>query len=264
MGLRFATGAAQEDSRGIILDLTEELDGVGNSTAVQTLATINRGNGEHIIPAPTAILSVTVGAMAAAFDAALGRTVRNFVSGAAAIGLASVTYRPRLSPRTQAAGAPPQAILPPALFMEYNIPCRRTVVGTAPFGVGWPAASITSMGLGGTAAGAWWQSDPAVNAGRWFPRLRLVNAGAITDGPDSGVSPADWHALGMRMVEGATPRIEWLLDGVPRFSVAGDANLPELIAALPGGYICAIGVGAPAGSTWQALGARWKVGEVQS
>ena len=261
MGLRFATGAAASDPRGILIDLTEELDGIGNSTAVQTLSTINRGNGQHLIPAPTAILSVTTGAIAVAFDATLGRSIRNYVSAAAAVGLASVTYRPRLSPRASVAGAPPDAVLPPGLVQTFSMPVRRTVAGTARFQLGWAQAVTGMLDFVGTPAAAVWESDPAIFGGRWYPRIRFANAGAITDGPDSGIAPTDWHNLGIRFIEATPRRMEWLLDGVPRFSVSGDANLLQLISALPGGYVHAAAVSAPAGSTWQSLGARWTVGE---
>lgn len=256
-------GAATKDARaGVILDLTEELDGIGNSTAVQTVATINRGNGQHLIPTATAILSTVINAPVAAFDATIGRTVRQLPSGVSANGLLSSTYRPRISPLYQASGAPGLEVLPPPLTQTFSIPARRTVAGTAKFQAGFVVSS-GMLGLVGTSAGAVWESDPAVFGGNFYPRYRLTNGGAIVDGADSGIAPGAlvWTLLGLRMVEGRTPRLEWLINGDPVFSLEGDAEMLALQTALPGGYLMGVAAGTPAGSTWQVLGARWKVQE---
>lgn len=258
------SGASALDSRaGVILDLTEELDGIGNSTAVQTLATLNRGNGAQLIPTPTAVLSTVINAPVSAFDATIGRTVRQFPSGASANGLLSASYRPQLSVLYSAVGAPSIASLPPLLEQRFSIPVRRTVAGTAKFQMGF-VQSNGMLGFVGTLAGLVWESDPAVFGGNFYPRYRLVNAGAIVDGTDSGIAPSatSWNNLEMRMIPGRTPRIEWRIDGALKFALSGDANMPQLVTALPGGYLLAAAAGIPAGSTWQTLGARWVVREV--
>jgi hypothetical protein len=261
MGLSLSGSNGRSNREGVILDFTEELDGIGNSTAVQTLATINRGNGHQVTPTPTAILSVVSGGPTAGFDAALGRTVRNIASAAGAVGFLSSSYRPRVSPRGSVAGAPPAAILPPELMQTYAIPCRNTVAGTAQMQIGF-MVSAGGLDIVGTSAGAIWASDAGTFGGNWYPRYRLTNGGAVVAGPNSGIVATAWHTPGLRIVPGAVPRLEWLMDGVPKFSLSGDANMLALQTALPGGYVLGALCGTPAGSTFQLLGARWRVEEV--
>jgi len=142
-----------------------------------------------------------------------------------------------------------------------TVPCRRTVAGTAvlEFGIGVATGMIT---LGGSVQpGVVWSSDPAVNAGRWLPRTRRVNAGAIVNGPDSQVDPTNlWVLLGMRYTEGVTPLIEWLLNGVPMHTISGDAAMPDFPGGINSpGFCPGYSLGTPAGSTWQFGGGVFEV-----
>jgi len=132
-----------------------------------------------------------------------------------------------------------------------TVPVRRTVAGTAIFNFGL-GISTNMLSLGGASPAAVWSSDPAVNAGRFLPRSRRVNAGAVTDGPDSQVTPTGWHLLGMRYTEGVTPLLEWLLDGVPMHLISGDAAMLVFPGGVnPPGFEPGYGLSTPAGSTWQ-------------
>lgn len=78
----------------------------------------------------------------------------------------------------------------------------------------------------GTRPGVGWVCDPAINAGRFTPMSRVINGAAMTVGPDSGVSPLGaWRRLALRYVEGAQQRLEFLIDGVIRHTLVGDANV---------------------------------------
>lgn len=142
------------------------------------------------------------------------------------------------------------------------VPVRVTVVGTAVHNIGL-AMNANGLTGGATQPAALWSSDPAVNAGRWLARYRQVNAGAITDGADSGVTTAGWHVLGIRYVEGLTPRIEWLLDGVVQRTVSGDGNMPTFPGGINYPGMCPqIGLSTPAGTTVQWGAASFEVREL--
>jgi len=182
-----------------------------------------------------------------------GRLVIQIPSGAAALVRQDNTLNGISVPLTQQfqdVNAPPLNRAPRSY--TFLVPVRITVAGTARVQIG------LSNGPGmldfvGTPPAAVWSSDPAVNAGRWLPRFRRLNAGAIVNGPDSGITATAWHLLGLRYSERTTPSIEWLLDSVPRHLVAGDADMPPLQG--PGifypGFVPSYGVFTPAGTTVQ-------------
>jgi hypothetical protein len=141
----------------------------------------------------------------------------------------------------------------------FSVAARRTVAGTARWNM---AMTETDGGLVNlTRPGIGWVSDAAVNGGNWTPASRRLNGGALVLGADTGISPAAFHLLGLRYTEGLTPRIEWLLDGVPRQLIEGDANMlvyPGGGTQLPG-WIPEYGQTGPAGQIFQMGPALYEV-----
>lgn len=130
----------------------------------------------------------------------------------------------------------------------FEVPVRVTVAGVANVQVG---LTISNGLLFGITQGVVWDSDAAVNGGRWLPRSRQTAGGAVTNGPDSGVASSAWHLVGFRYTERVNPLIEWLMDGVPLHTLTGDANMPALSAAAAENFNPAYGVNLPAGTTVQ-------------
>lgn len=121
----------------------------------------------------------------------------------------------------------------PRPFRRYRLDflVRGTVgPGAADFAVGISCSDPQGMVGGGiTHPFVAWVARGALNGGNWTPRFRLVNAGAITDGPNSNVSflVARYTKLSLIYEEGLTPRIRWLINDVEIFQSAGDANMPN-------------------------------------
>lgn len=94
--------------------------------------------------------------------------------------------------------------------------------------------SNSGVGFGGTTVyGIAWSSSPALNGGAWTLKYRLQSgAGSIIVQPSSGVPPTSWHRLGFRYTQGAIPKIEALIDGVPRFTLQGDAQMLNTASVL--------------------------------
>lgn len=68
-------------------------------------------------------------------------------------------------------------------------------------------------------------SDPATYGGNWFVRKRLVPVGALVNGPDTGVSATVPRRLTWDYEEGATRRLSLRIDGVTRWTAAGEVEL---------------------------------------
>lgn len=114
----------------------------------------------------------------------------------------------------------------------YQVACRLTAQAVGSVWEVSLAESDSGIDIGATRPGPAWVCRQASNGGRWIVRYRPVNGGAITTLADSGISPLNsWNVPGIRYVEGLTPRIEWLMNGVIVHAVAGFANMPTY----PGG-----------------------------
>lgn len=196
------------------------------------------------------------------FDAAIGRVIHQWASGAAAVHQstqAGATFGFPFAKRFSLPDSPPVEFLPPLRRFRVDFLPRITVVGTAEVLCG--AGYDPLLALGANNPFIAWSSRPAVNAGRWMPRYRLVAAGPIIDGPDSGLSAAAFRQLSIVYEEGAVPRIEWRANGQSVFALAGDANMPTAIGgafALPMAKV----VGLPAGTTTQWCESRFRVEEM--
>lgn len=206
----------------------------------------------------------------ATFPLVAGRGVMQLVSGAANLTrVDNVGDRASIPIEQLFSGvdALSTVILQNRPFRRYTLtmPARRTVgPGTArvEFGI---VTSANLLTFGGTPPGMAWSSDPAVNAGRWLPRYRQVNAGGLTDGADSAVVPTEWHTLGVRYTEGPSPTLEWLIDQAIYRTLSGDANMPTFPGGVnPPGFVPGMGLTSPAGATWQFGPGRLKIEDVSA
>jgi len=94
------------------------------------------------------------------------------------------------------------------------------------------AESDVGIAISGTRPGPAWVCRQNTSGGRWLAQYRPLNGGALTTLADSGISPLNnWAVPGIKYYEGATPRIEWLMNGVVVASVGGAVNMP----VYPGG-----------------------------
>jgi hypothetical protein len=217
-----------------------------------------RGGITNIGGALPAIFGNNVNPAGATLVEVAGRHILNIATGAAVLtrgtNVGDVCAIP-IGQEFQTAGAIPIAALGrPLRQYTLTVPVRRTVAGTAvmEFGIGTNVTNILTL-QGLTPPAVVWSSNPAVNAGRFLPRSRRVNAGAITDGPDSQIAPdTNWHLLGFRYTEGLVPVVEWLIDGLAMHLISGDAAMLDFPGGVNApGFVPAYGVGTPAGSTWQ-------------
>jgi len=245
---------------GTLIDAVEALDGFdANAQAAANSQVEYRsyaGGGWTVHPG---MMSNITGAPANVAEANTGRLLVRYVSGAARIVMVggNSTFKMPLPTRYNDAQSIPETMLRPFRRYTWTCPTRITVDGTAIV----EAGMVTSNGLLtllGTDPGAIWSSN---SGGNWLPRYRRIAAGAITDGPSSGIDPTAWHLLGIRYTESLTPRIEWLIDGATLHTVSGDANMPVFPSAAVGFYP-GIGVGTPAGTTMERSMARFIVEEV--
>jgi len=116
------------------------------------------------------------------------------------------------------------------------------------------AESDVGIAISGTRPGPAWVCRQAVSGGRWIAQYRPLNGGAIQTLGDSGVSPLNnWAVPAIKYTEGANPRIEWLMNGVPLFSVGGFVNMPTYPGGglLEPGWTAMYGWAAGAGSIAQ-------------
>jgi len=245
---------------GTLIDAVEALDGFdanAQGSANSQVEYRSYAGGGWTVHA--GMMTVVTGAPTLTAEAATGRMLVVYTSGAARIVMVggNATFKMPLPQRFQDANSIPEAMLRPYRRYTWTVPARITVDGTAVV----EAGMVTSNGMLTLLAadpGAIWSSTAG---GNWLPRYRRVAAGAIVDGPSSGIDPTPWHLLGIRYTEGLTPRIEWLIDGATLHTVSGDANMPVYPSATVGFYP-GIGVGTPAGTTLQRSMARFVVEEV--
>lgn len=167
--------------------------------------------------------------------------------------------------RDLAAGAPDIRSSRPLFRYSTFVPIRAPVRGVVDveFGLVLGNGLLTLLG---NDAGAILSSRVGVNGGAWTPRVRLANAGAITDGPSSAVVlDATWHTLGFRYTEGLVPVLQWLIDGREVYRRQGAGALP---VSPPGpfnptsSYRLFVGMATGAGTILQLADIRHQVEEV--
>jgi len=233
MALQSRGAGLRPSDDGLLLRIEEQFYGPGQFISATQGGRQLVSGGLVVGVSAANVLAVVFGDAAfSSFASVAGRWVGQLVSAAARVTRQSGQLRVPISQQFSAA---PNAI-PAALYgrplrsYTLRVPVRVLVVGTAFHEIG----LVTSNGMLtmlGTDPGAVWSSDPAVNAGRWLPRSRQVVAGAITNGPDSGLTATAWRQLGVRYTEGVPPRIEWLIDDVPLHVLSGDAAMPVTLAS---------------------------------
>jgi hypothetical protein len=266
----FTFPAAGNPSVGLLLDIVEGWNGWSSLTAAAINQSMeNRGYTQNLTNQARAGMQIFTAVQTGptmVIDNAVGLVLANFVSGA--------------TNNTRTGGGSPDGIVIPVHqrfaagvnvipagaysrpLREYTLelPARQLIAGTAIFehGIGFGNANIPSIGAEPFAI---FSSDPATNAGRWRIRYRLVNGGAVLGNVDTGLVPTAWHKFGLRYTEGNPPKLEWLIDEVPIFSLSGDANM---ITVTNKGQLMAPwqGLTAPAGSTMQVAASRFRVREV--
>jgi hypothetical protein len=244
---------------GSLFDIVENFDGFGGAQAALGNCE-NRGAVPQFGPLSNTVqlFGAAIGtAPLQAFDTTTGRNLITTISGAARngqIGATGTCPRVPMAQVFEGANAIPIPFLRPLRRYTMEGPMRISVAGTAVLEAGF-ASTNGLLTLLGTELAYVWTSDPAVSGGAWRARYRRISAGGIVNQFQSAVSPANWHKLGWRYTEGATPSFEWLIDGVPVAIVTGAANLPVLAAtATP--MLPAFAVGTPAGTTM--LRAAWR------
>lgn len=249
-----------------LLDVWEGWDGYHNysNNPIANGASFSSSVYPSITPTNLTLINASTGGTGAvAFDLTIGRAVQTWPSGAAYTGKGSgsgSSFGVPIRTRFALAGSPPLSWVPKPRRFRIDYVARITIVGTADFTLGWGIDSST-IGSGNNGC-VIWQSRPAINAGRWMPRHRDVTAGALIDGPDSGISPAAFHRLSLVYEEGTTPRVRWLLDDREVFQLAGDAAMPQPPAGMFGPFLIGCGLTAPAGTTVQMLATHFSVDEL--
>lgn len=269
MPISVSGAGVKASNAGRLVDLVESLDGFNNPS------TSNLPDAEsRAISANTSttggvfkIFTVVSGVPTVAFDATVGRILISFPSGAARVvrmggGNGSVKI-----PAWQRFADPlalPIPFLRPLRRYTLLCPQRTTVIGTAvqETGIATTNGGLTMLGAEPAYV---WASDPAVSGGAWRARYRRITAGAIVEVATVAEIPTVnlWQELGIRYTEGPVPTIEWLLNGVPRAIISGDAVMCALTGvATP--LAPFQGVNTPAGTTIQSAACRVIVEEIGS
>lgn len=249
-------------------DVWESWNGLhmNSNSPIATQADFRSGVWPNVSPTNSILLQSNLGATGAVgFNAAIGRSIQSWASAAASTGNGSSATGAFVVPIGRLfslAGAISPAFLPPLRKYRADFLGRMTVVGTSEMvcGLGMDIAALVN----GNQPACMWSSRPGTNAGRWMPRYRLVTAGAILDGPDSGVSAsgAAFHQLSVEYTEGLIPTISWLIDGREVFRLTGDGQMPTVPVASTIGFMLTKGLSAPVGTTVEYAETRFRVQEV--
>jgi len=258
-GTGFAAGNA-------IIDLAWEFQGILSGTSEANLTIPVGSSGRNsLLAAMQGALPFTIltgGVATLTKDVGSGVRALQITSGAG-----SRTTRLMGSPF----GVPVGAAAGQGAVIPAWRPNRRYTVGAV---LRWPVRGATVIEVGcvnsngfltflGTTPGFVLSSDPGVNGGLWTPRVRLVDAGAITTFASTGlaVPTATAQKIELRYTEGGVPLLEMLINGVTVASAAGMASLPT---ALVGASSFAFGVGcsAAAGTTVEYAAWTYKVEEI--
>ena len=264
MSLSVSGAGVKNPNAGILVDMWEAWSGfnAGTSTTPQSDqrgSNFPAGASGTIV---TSIFSAVSGVLALNWYANPGLWLLDYVSAAARVVRHGTNIQMPMGTRFSDAESLPIAYMRPLRRYTLSIPVRSAVAGTAAIEVGMATTNGGLTFLGTTQAFVW-SSDPARSAGAWEPRYRRTNAGAIVNGTVSPIIPTAtrWDLLGLRYTEGATPKIEWLINNVPRYEISGDALMPVLSSIVsPLGPFC--GINSPAGRTLSCAPARFTVEEV--
>lgn len=274
--MKVSGAGVKSNIQGVLLDLSESWEGFIPQNNSVTPPCEQRGyapesNGNNngasqIFPANFG------GAVVLAYDATAGRSLISTVSlagtqhGRAPTAASTTGVKIPLGQRFGgAAGVLPIPFYRPLRRYTLRVPVRITALAGGAAFVG------CSDGAAGELAGLpfscayGWVADPTLNGGRWTARFRQVAGGAITTVGDSGIlsGAVTWREVGLRYTEGATPTVEWLMDGVPVFQVAGDANMGTVASSALGPFPC-ISTLLGAGTTLQNAAGRFIVEELGS
>jgi hypothetical protein len=101
--------------------------------------------------------------------------------------------------------------------------------------VGWADSTNDMTGAFFPASGLKFVAVTTLNGGRWTPVIRRQTGGILVAGGDTGLTVFDAHRLKFIYTEGLIPTLEAQLDGVTRFSTAGDLNMMQF-GALVGSF----------------------------
>lgn len=232
--MKISGAATQIQNQGVLLRVVEDYD-ITAATTVAALKNFFYGVGglDRSNAVFGTIFAGTSGTVALVNVA--GRWVPQITSVLGTVsGRTSSDFRLPVFSLFQDANAIPLSVLgeDPREY-TFEIPIRITTPGVE-VQIGIAPNGVAGVGFGGSnTVGIVWSSDPAVNGGALRVRRRMVRAGAITNEADTGVLLNAWQRLGVRYTEGATPKIEMLINGVPRFTLSGDAQMPTV--DVPGG-----------------------------
>jgi hypothetical protein len=256
------TSSGRSSRERVCRDALQDLQGQGTAGSIAAIGTLESGYAT-LGGAGTVMLNNTGAGTAIVRDAPTGARLFQLVSSGATrvvmsansgYGCSTIGYQ------FAGAGAPSLASLRPLRRYTWRVSLRATVRGAAVAECG-AVQSNGLLTLLGSDTGIVWSSDPAVNGGNWTPRYRLVAAGAVTTGADSGIPfDATFRELAVRFTEGASPLLELLIDEEPLFSLSGLANMPASSASNAHGL--GYGWSQVAGSTMQAAAARFTVEDI--
>lgn len=267
MTLKVQGAGVKSGIEQVIFDVTESWNDFGDGNNANTPGVVQRGRTTQFQGGglnSSKIFGAVSGALTNAWDNNVGRWLLSYPSAAARAVRLGVSAGPTFPCGPTFSGAQSLPIPFQAPLKRYTIltPVRCAVAGTAVVEIGIATSNGGLTMLGATQAFVW-SSDPAVNAGAWLPRYRRINAGPIVNGTNSGVIPTalGWNLLGIRYTEGPVPTIEWLLNGVPRYVISGDANMP-VMSAIGSPLLPFNGINTPAGRTLQQAASRFIVEEI--
>lgn len=248
-----------------LYDLTWEFQGIGDGTSEATLTTVVSSGGRNALLNAMQVLPLQIltgGAAGVSRDAGSGVRVLQVTSGAGQR-TTRVTVAGLAMPVGAQAGL--GAVIPswrPNRRYTSGMLCRWPIRGATIIEVG----CVTSNGmltLLGTGPGFILSSDPGVNGGLWTPRVRLVDAGAVTTFASTGlaVPVATEQKFEVRYTEGLVPMLELMINGATVAVTSGLANLPVAIATNPSFHF-GVGCSAAAGTTLEYSAVTYKVEEL--
>lgn len=264
MAMTVSGAGVKNPNAGILVDMWESWDGY-NSGSATTPQADQRGTNFGASSGGTIIgqiFSAVSGVLAMVWYNAPGRWLIDYVSAAGRVVRIGGTLQMPAGTRFADAESLPIPYMRPLRRYTLSVPVRSAVAGTSAVEVG---IATTNGGLTmlGTTQAFVWSSDPARSAGAWEPRYRRTNAGAIVNGTVTTTIPiaTRFDLLGIRYTEGAIPKIEWLLNGVPVYEISGDALMP-VISAIGSPLVPFCGINGPIGRTLSAAPARYVVEEI--
>lgn len=241
----------------LLLEVTTDLNGTQAPTSVAAVYAILSGRGALSAGPGAGFWSIVAGSESVVLDATRGRRLIEIPSSAARTAIYAAWYGASLGMRFTGTGDPDYSLIRPPRRFTWAIPVQATVRGAVQVDCGLCTTNGLLNALG-TYPGFFLCSDPAINGGRWTCRYRKTGGGAITTADDSGVDlDSNFHVLGFRYTEGASPTLEALVDGVTVTTLTGQAAMPETV--IDQAYRLGLGMPAVAGTTIRADDALYRV-----